>query len=248
MKRLVVIPCKNEAKSIRKTLKQLESEDVLVCDGGSKDTSLRICREMGVDYKRCKSGYGKVILEGMKYACEMGYEQVIVMDCESHTFSEIEPFLNSGADVIAGLRASEKKPWYRKVITQVGRKMMPNGVKTEIVDISNGFRAYSIEFVKYILSLKDMDKIPSYTFNSIVAFYSDGWKVQQFPMTYIGGKSGLTPYELFKAWTFRVNYKIQRPVVIEPPIEPTLEDVVAFLRLHHGNAFDSVIKNRRKRG
>lgn len=242
MKRLVLIPCKNEAKSIRKTLKQVQDEDVLVCDGGSKDTSLRICRELGVDYKRCKSGYGKVILEGMRYALEQGYEQVVVMDCESHTFSEIEPFLDCGADVIAGLRASEKKPWYRKAITKFGRKMMPNGVKTEIVDISNGFRAYSAKFVRYILSLKDMDKIPSYTFNSIVAFYSDGWKVQEFPMTYIGGKSGLTAWELYKAWSFRVSYQMQRPPVKEPFFEATHQDVVAFLKMHHGNGFVEYVR------
>ncbi len=249
MKRLVIIPCKNEAKSIRATLKQVADEDVLVCDGGSKDTSLRICREMGVNYKRCKSGYGKVILEGMRYAIEMGYEQVVVMDCESHTFSEIEPYLECGADVIAGLRGKEKKPWYRKVITQVGRKMMPNGVKTEIVDISNGFRAYSRRFVEHVLSLPGVDNIPSYTFNSILAFNAGAFVVKQFPMTYIGGKSGLTTWELLKAWTYRVNYKLpEPPKPPEPVIEPTLEEVVAFLRLHHGNAFDSVIKNRRKRG
>jgi len=195
MKRLVIIPAKNETKSIEATLEQVRGYDVIVCDGGSRDHTKAKARRMGAEVLICKSGYGRVILEGFKWGVARGYEQFVVMDCESHTFAEIEPYLNCGADVIAGLRGKEKKPWYRKVITRVGRRMMPKGVSTEIVDISNGFRAYSRSFIEYVLSLKDMDKVPSYTFNSIVAFYSNGWKVQQFPMTYVGGKSGLNAWE-----------------------------------------------------
>lgn len=249
MKRLVIVPARNEARSIRATLNQLASEDVIVCDGGSKDSTRKIARRMGVEVMLCKSGYGKVILEGMKLGLARGYDQFIVLDCESHTFEEIAPYLDSGADIIAGLRKSEKKPWYRKLITQVGRKMMPQGVKTEIVDISNGFRAYSKRFVEYILNLKGMDRVPSYTFNSIVAFYTNGWKVVQFPMTYIGGKSGLTAWELLKAWAFRVSYKMQTPSPEpEPEVEPNLEDVVAFLKNFHGNSFTGFVKRNHKGG
>jgi dolichol-phosphate mannosyltransferase len=242
MKRLVIVPAKNEGKSIRKTLEQLRGEDVVVCDGGSKDTTCRIARKMGATVLFGRSGYGKVILNGFRYGLEQGYDQMIVMDCESHTFSEIVPFLDCGADVIAGLRKGEKKPWYRKVITQVGRKMKPEGAKTEIVDISNGFRAYSRRFVERILALKDVENIPSYTFNSIVAFYSDGYDVAQFPMSYIGGKSGLTLWELFRAWTFRATYEMEKPPL--PPVQATVEDIQAFLRRHHGPQFEAFVRRR----
>lgn len=242
--RLVIVPAKNEGKSIRKTLEQLVGENVIVCDGGSKDSTLRIVKNMGVNFLKCKSGYGKVILEGMKYGLEKGYDQFVVMDCESHTFSEIVPFLDCGADVIAGRRDSEKKPLYRRIITQVGRKMKPEGAKTEIVDISNGFRAYSRRFVERILKIKDVEKIPSYTFNSIVAFYSDGYDVIQFPMTYIGGKSGLTMWELFKAWTFRATYEMEKPEL--PPVQATLEDIQAYIRLQYGPQFDVFVRRRHK--
>ncbi len=199
---------------------------------------------MGVTVLECPSGYGKVILEGMKYGLDKGYEQFIVIDCESHTFSEIVPFLDSGADVIAGQRHEEKKPLHRKIITQVGRRMIPHGAKTEIVDISNGFRAYSRRFVERILAIKGVENIPSYTFNSIVAFYSDGWDVVQFPMSYIGGKSGLTPWELWKAWTFRATYQMEVPPL--PPVQATTEDIQAYLRLMYGPQFEEFVRRRHK--
>lgn len=246
MKRLVIVPSKNEGKSIRSTLKQLEGEDVVVCDGGSTDSTKKIARLLGVPVLNCASGYGKVILEGFKYGLPMGYKQFVVIDCESHTFSEIVPFLESGADVIAGLRHGEKKPWYRKAITQFGRKMIPLGASTDIVDISNGFRAYSREFVEYLMTIEGLDKVPSYTFNSIVAFYSNGWKVEQFPMSYIGGKTGLTIKELLKAWFFRVNYKMQIAEKTPAYFDPTEADVVAFLKMQFGDEFVNFC-NRRKR-
>lgn len=247
MKRLVIIPAKNEGKSIRKTLEQVKGYDVVVCDGGSKDTTCRIARKMGATVLFGRSGYGKVILNGFRYGLTQGYDQMIVMDCESHTFAEIVPHLDCGADVIAGLRKGEKKPWYRKIITQVGRKMMPQGVTTEIVDISNGFRAYSRRFVEHVLSL-EMEEVPSYTFNSILAFNCGGFAVQQFPMSYIGGKSGLTLWELFKAWSYRVSYKIpEKSKAPIEPIEPTLEDVAAYLRMHHGPQFEMFCRRCRKR-
>jgi glycosyltransferase involved in cell wall biosynthesis len=242
MKRLVIVPAKNEGKSIRKTLEQLVGEDVIVCDGGSKDSTKRIAKRMGIKVLECKSGYGKVILEGMRYGLAEDYEQFVVIDCESHTFSEIVPFLDCGADVIAGQRHDEKKPLHRKIITQVGRKMKPEGAKTEIVDISNGFRAYSRRFVERILAIKDVENIPSYTFNSIVAFYSDGYDVVQFPMSYIGGKSGLTLLELMKAWTFRATYEMEKPPL--PPVYATTEDIQAYLRLMYGPQFDEFVRRR----
>jgi glycosyltransferase involved in cell wall biosynthesis len=235
MKTLVIVPTKNEEQSIRWTLEQLKGENVVVCDGGSTDGTTDIANEMGVTVLHCASGYGVVILDGFRYGLENGYDQMIVIDCESHTFTDIVPYLECGADVIAGLRQGEKKPWYRKLITKVGRKMKPHGVKTEIIDISNGFRAYSRKFVEYILSLPKMDEIPSYTFNSILAFYAGEWSVVQFPMSYIGGKSGLNTMELLKAWNFRSGYTMQKPPL--DLAEVTLDDVVSFLKLYYGSSF-----------
>lgn len=209
MKRLVIVPALNEAKSIGATLNQLKGLDVVVCDGGSKDRTRAIAKRKGAIVLYGKSGYGKVILNGMRYGLENGYDQMIVMDCESHTFKDIEPYLGCGADVIAGKRGAEKKPLIRKIITRVGRKMVPKGVKPPITDISNGFRAYSRAFVERLLKVSDIASPPSYTWNSIVAFYMEGWNVVEFPMHYVGGKSGLNAWELLKAWSYRVRYRVQ---------------------------------------
>ena len=118
--------------------------------------------------------------------------------------------------------------------------MRPKDIDIEITDISNGFRAYSQKFVEHLLLL-DLSDAPSYAFNAAVAFESEGFVVHEFPMSYIGGKSGMTFVELVKAWEWRSNYKKSRP-----PIEPTLEEVVAFLRLQYGkDNVDDYCRRRR---
>lgn len=234
--RLVIVPCKDEQGTIGQTLSQLRGERVLVVDNGS-DGSADIAREMGVEVVRSKGEkYGDAILTGL----EREADQYVVMDCESHTFTDIVPFLDCGADIIAGLRKGEKKPWYRKILTRIGREMKPD-VNIKITDISNGFRAYSRKFRDHLLSRKRLADAPSYAFNAAVAFETEDWSVQEFPMTYIGGKSGMTAKELLKAWDWRSHYVVERPVP-----EATLEDVVAYLRLQNKHAFDEFIRRRHK--
>ena len=234
--RLVIVPCKDEQDTIRQTLLQLRGERVLVVDNGS-DNSADIAREMGVEVVRSRGEkYGDAILTGL----EREADQYVVMDCESHTFSDIVPFLDCGADIIAGLRKGEKKPWYRKVLTRIGREMKPD-VNIKITDISNGFRAYSRKFRDHLLTRKKLPEAPSYAFNAAVAFETEDWSVQEFPMTYKGGRSGMTASELLKAWNWRSSYEVEKEIP-----EATFEDLVAYVRMNNPHAFDAFIRRRHK--
>lgn len=235
--RLVIIPVKNEEKTIRKTLLQLTDEVVVVVDNGDDNTA-SIAKSMGASVIRSRGEkYGDAILTGFNHA---DADQYIVMDSESHTFADIVPHLDCGADVIAGLRTGEKKPLFRKILTRIGRTMKPRDIDIKVVDISNGFRAYSQRFVDHLLSVKQLAEAPSYAFNAAVAFESEDFSVENFPMTYRGGKSGMTFGELWRAWKWRSGYQKQKP-----PVEMTHDDVVAFLRLHYGR--DTVDDFCRKR-
>lgn len=246
MKRLVILPTLNEEASIAKTIEQINICDVIVCDGGSTDRTLDIVRSLEKPYLNCESGYGKVILEGFKFGLDNGYDQLIVMDCESHTFKEITPYLNGDYDILAGKREEVKKSLFRKIITAYGKRMIPVGGSTKVKDLSNGFRAYSKRFVQKVLSIKGIEEVPSYNFNSIVAFYAEGYKVYNFPMTYVAGKSGLTFKELVKSYNYRLSYNMQYDISEDIGITASLDDVVAFLKMHYSDEFVRFVIRRNK--
>lgn len=191
----VVIPALNEQSSIEATLAQIpRNYFVIVVIGlGNADDTPLIARQMGAKVLESEGEtYGETVMTGLKEAKDC--ENVIVMDCESHRFAEVEPYIGQ-ADVVAGRRRKSHQNIWRRFISFMAMGL----VAVSIEDVSNGFRCYSKKAVEVILSQESyLKNVPSYCFNIEVARLLQARKTVEFPMEYTDGKSGLTKKELWK--------------------------------------------------
>lgn len=116
----VILPCLNEEKTLLKCVKQIKTVldkseykqkyKILVCDNGSTDKSIDICKKNNIEYLvENKKGYGNTLLAGIK-ASETKY--IVMLDCDlSYDVKSIPRFiteLKNGYDVIIGNRFKGK--------------------------------------------------------------------------------------------------------------------------------------------
>ncbi len=156
----------NEGERVRRQLKRMRpysgQVDVLVCDGGSTDSSLDLdfLRGQGVRALLTKNGSGKLsaqIRMGMAYAIQQGYEGIIVMDGndkdDPEAISRFVAALDDGVDHVQGSRFIKgghhaNTPFERLVaVRMLHAPLISLGARFCYTDTTNGFRAYSRKFL-----------------------------------------------------------------------------------------------------
>ncbi len=157
----VLIPCYNEAKTIKKVVEDFKAalpEDavIYVYDNNSSDGTAEIAREAGavVRYER-KQGKGNVI---RKMFYEIDAECYIMADGDDTYPAEsagemADKILSEGVDMVIGDRLSStyftqnKRPFHN-FGNDLVRKSINLLFKSDIKDIMTGYRAFSYRFVK----------------------------------------------------------------------------------------------------
>ncbi len=157
----VLIPCYNEAKTIKKVVEDFKAalpEDavIYVYDNNSSDGTAEIAKEAGavVRYER-KQGKGNVI---RKMFYEIDAECYIMADGDDTYPAEsagemADKILNEGVDMVIGDRLSStyftqnKRPFHN-FGNDLVRKSINLLFKSDIKDIMTGYRAFSYRFVK----------------------------------------------------------------------------------------------------
>ena len=132
MKLVIQIPCYNEEKSLPITLNDLPKHidgideiEVLIIDDGSKDRTVEVAKELGVNNfveMSHNSGLAKAFVAGINKALEIGADIVI----GSRPVSEIEHF----------------SP-LKKLLQKLGSGVMRLISSTKVEDAPSGFRAFS---------------------------------------------------------------------------------------------------------
>ena len=154
MKTTVVIPAKNEEKSIATIIEQClpVADEVLLVDGHSEDRTREIADGLGV---RCvldnKKGKGDAIRVGL---AEAKGDVVVFIDADmSHDPREIprlvEPIVKDGMDMVIGSRtrggSDELFGDWDKLIRVIGSHIITMSInyryKVALTDSQNGFRA-----------------------------------------------------------------------------------------------------------
>ena len=112
----VILPCLNEERTILKCVTDIKKVmqkspyksryKILVCDNGSTDKSVAICKKHRIDYIiEEQRGYGNALIAGIK-AAKTKY--VVMLDCDlSYDCNDIPKFideLKAGNDVVVGNR------------------------------------------------------------------------------------------------------------------------------------------------
>lgn len=201
---LVIIPAYNESACILDTVHKIEAcgYDYIVVNDGSKDNTLAICRENGLNVLDLPQnlGIGGAVQAGHKYAQRLEYDIDIQVDGDGQHDPTYIPRLveviRNGADLAVGSRFIEKTDGFQSTLMRrVGIVWLSNWIKLftgEIVtDPTSGFRACNRRAIDlFCMSYPDDYPEPE----SLVLAMKRGLKVREAPVKMLerqGGKSSI---------------------------------------------------------
>ncbi|MFW5944863.1 MAG: glycosyltransferase family 2 protein, partial [Bacteroidota bacterium] len=164
---LVFIPVYNEERSIRTIIRAIrditDNVDILVIDDGSTDHTANILestKNIHTIRHMENQGYGKTLIDGFSYACDMEYEHVITIDSDKqHQPKEINKFIRTAqvydSDIISGSRYLDiscnklsKAPEDRIRINRRITNIINNLTGFQLTDAFCGFKLYKVEALK----------------------------------------------------------------------------------------------------
>ncbi len=219
MKYSVVLPCKDEEKTIgiciKKIQKALPEAEIIVVDNNSKDTSSSIAGKLGARVVREeRQGYGAALLRGFK---EAKGECVIMGDADdTYDFLELPKLVKHADkyDIVIGNRLNGKMkknamPFLHRYIGNPGLSwMLRKFFKVNVRDAHSGFRAIKKKsFEKLSLKTKGMDFVSE----MIIRASKQDMKIKEVPITYHPRKGES------KLSTFKDGWKYLRLMLLYSP-------------------------------
>ena len=156
----VLIPCYNEAKTIKKVIEDFKRElpeaKIYVYDNNSKDGTDKIAKEAGAIVKyETRQGKGNVIRTMFR---EIDAEAYVMVDGDDTYPAEsaremVNAVLEENVDMVVGDRLSstyfkENKRPFHNVGNVTVRALINRIYKSDIRDVMTGLRAFSYNFVK----------------------------------------------------------------------------------------------------
>lgn len=159
MKSLLIIPAYNEEGSLKSTIDSLSGlsldVDFLVVNDGSKDATVKVCRENKYPFLDLPTNLGLAgaLQAGMKYAYRHGYDCVIQFDADGQHLPEyIKPLEKAieTCDIAIGSRfIDRKKPISMRML---GSNLISLAIKTTtgttLKDPTSGMRAFNKRMIK----------------------------------------------------------------------------------------------------
>lgn len=232
MRMLVLMPTFNERENIETSISQVLSAnqdlDLLIIDDNSPDGSGELANQISkknsrvsVLHRSIKEGLGKAYIAGFEWAKAHNYDFVIQMDADgSHQPKDLGKLIAKAKQnrVVIGSRwitGGEvlNWPWYRMAISRAGNFYARKVLKTNIMDMTAGYRLYSVED----LSKLDLIDIRAHGYGFQVEMtllaIDQGLEVIEVPISFIErvvGKSKMTLAIVIEAFWLCTKWGIRR--------------------------------------
>ena len=201
---LVIVPAYNEQDCIVETVRRIKETgyDYVVVNDGSKDNTLKLCRENGINVHDLPQnlGIGGAVQAGHKYAQYYGYDIDVQVDGDGQHDPSFIPqlvkMIEDGADLAIGSRFVEEtdgfqSTWLRRVgITWLSGllKLLTGKIVT---DPTSGFRASGHRAIELFCDSYPMDYPEP---ESIASALKRGLQVRECSVNMLerqGGKSSI---------------------------------------------------------
>ncbi len=211
MKTLIVIPAFNEAENLMNLLPQLintVSYDIVIVNDASIDNTAQVVADLGL---KCLTlplqlGAWGATQTGIRYAVNVGYDQVITMDADGqHLPEEVDALMNlyvhSQANVIIGtfpsrLSRLKKLAWnFFKLLTHI-----------KIEDLTSGFRLYDKTAIK-VLSSRQATMLDYQDVGVLLLLLGAGLTIKEVPVKMHNRSDGKS--RVFSSWLVVLKYMIQ---------------------------------------
>ena len=212
-KNIIIIPTFNESENITNIINELKifDLDILIVDDNSPDKTSEIVKELMIKNKKIKIlerprklGLGSAYRDGFRYCIENDYENLIQMDADfSHRIEDLKnmlTFINS-YEVIIGSRYVDgggSIGWsrIRKILSKVANIYAKIITKSNIYDMTSGFRIYSrnaLEKIEY-----DKTKSDGYSFQIEMSVRANNQKlkIKEVPIVFNERREGESKMDL----------------------------------------------------
>ena len=181
MKLIIQIPCYNEEETLTialdalpRKIEGIDTIEYLIINDGSKDDTVRVAREWGVNYivnfKRNK-GLAQGFMAGLDACLRNGADIIVNTDADNqYNADDIEklgPILEGRTDIVIGERpVDDVEHWspLKKKLQHFGSFVVRKASGTDIPDAPSGFRAYSREAAMHLNVINEY----TYTLETIV--------------------------------------------------------------------------------
>lgn len=163
MKLIVQIPCYNEEKTLPETIADIPREitgidkvEVLIIDDGSRDHTVDIAREIGVDHiirNKRNLGLARTFRKGLDACLVRGADIIVNTDGDNQYVGAdipklIEPILAGRADMVIGDRQTNSIPHFspiKRLLQYLSSGVVRRLAGIWVPDTVSGFRAISRE-------------------------------------------------------------------------------------------------------
>lgn len=200
----IIIPAYNEQDRIIPTLKEIfdfisnknvDAEVIVVDDGSTDATRIRIeqafptLQNLTVHSLPKNRGKGYAVKTGMQMSKGAS---ILFMDADSSTpiteYSKLEPLLQNH-DIVIGSRIKDtnhdtRKPWYRKIITVVGRKVIHYLLIKNIKDTQCGFKLFRREVAMEIAKRQTIDRF-GFDVEILIMAQKLNYRIAEVPVLWI---------------------------------------------------------------
>ncbi len=195
-KLIIQIPCYNEERTLGTTLaalpRQLAGIDCiewLVIDDGSKDRTVEVAKDNGVDHIvqfPTNQGLAKAFMAGLEASLKAGADIIVNTDADNQYCADdipklIQPILLGKAEIVVGARPIWKTKQFsptKKLLQKLGSWVVRLASKTNIPDAPSGFRAFSREAA---LRLNVFNNY-TYTLETIIQAGQKGMAITSVPI------------------------------------------------------------------
>jgi len=209
----VVIPVLNERDNLEPLFRSLTEEtsrlglnaEIIVADGGSKDGSKELSKELGaMVVDQTEPGYGGALLVGFAAASS---PYIVTMDADlSHQPVFLHDFWKEreNADVLIASRyvpgGRADMGIFRRVLSLILNKTYARVLSLPLQDLSSGFRMYrSSALGRLDLKSRDFDVLEEI----LVKIYVGGGRIKEVPFHYRARNSGKSHAKLARfGWAY----------------------------------------------
>jgi len=214
MKLMIQIPCYNEAGTLKIALDQLpkavpgiDQLDILIINDGSKDETVQVAREWGVNHIvtfKQNQGLARGFMAGIDACLHLGADIIVNTDADNQYCGEdienlVRPILEEKADMVIGERPISETDHFsnrKKSFQKLGSWVVRLASNTQIPDAPSGFRAFSREAA---LRLNVVNEY-TYTLETII---QAGWNRTAIASVPVRTNPELRPSRLFSGmWKY----------------------------------------------
>ncbi len=225
MKSLVIIPAYNEEKSIERTVLDIKenakSFDYIIVNDCSKDHTLDICKEKGLNVLNLpiNLGIGGAVQTGYLYAFQNGYDYAVQFDGDGQHdakyLEEMRDYMeNNNVDMLVGSRFIQKEGFQSSGLRRFGIRYFSALIKlltrVRITDPTSGMRMANRSVMEIYSHCYPKDYPEP---ESAVAIINAGKKIEEYPVVMKKREEGVSSISSVRSVYYMI--KVTLAILVE---------------------------------